>query len=161
MIKNSQKKSYIIFSIVMLLGILFFLNDWKQVITIIIVAVIGFLIPQLFDITEAILNRVNALSDVLNPKRYEKTFKIYNDRLLNFAANFYFFISEILIDEQKDWLKLPQHKDFSLSTTAEAFSNLLKNGQPTFQRMVKDGKKTFSNASCNRFELAQGELCDI
>lgn len=161
MIKNKKKKLSIIILIFLLLGALFFLNDWKQVLTIFIVAIIGFLIPLLFDITEVILNKVNDLNNVLNPNRYEKTFKIYNDRLLNFAANFYFFVSEILIDEQKDWLRLPPHKDFSLSTTAEAFNNLLKNGQPTFHRIVKDGKNTFSDDSCNRFELAQGELCDI
>lgn len=161
MIKNQRKKILIAIVIFALLGTLFFLNDWKQVLTIFIVAIIGFLVPQLFDITEIILNRVNDLNNVLNPKRYEKTFKIYNDRLLNFAVHFYFFISEILINEQKDWLSIPPRKDFSLSTTAEAFNNLLKNGQPTFQRIVKDGKKTFSDESCNRFELAQGELCDI
>lgn len=161
MIKNKKKKILIAILIFVLIGTLFFLNDWKQVLTILVVAIIGFLIPQLFDITEIILNKVNDLNNVLNPKRYEKTFKIYNDRLLNFAANFYFFISEILINEQKDRLRLPPHKDFSLSSVAEAFNTLLKNGQPTFQRIVKDDKITFSDKSCNRFEMAQGELCDI
>lgn len=158
---KKYKKQLISILILLLFGILFTLNDWKQVLTIIIVAIIGFLFPQLFDITEIILNKVNDLNNILNPKRYEKTFKIYNDRLLNFAASFYFFVFEVLIDEQKDWLKLPPRKDFSLSDTAEAFNNLLKNGQPTFQRIIKDGKKTFSDESCKHFEMAQGELCDI
>lgn len=161
MIKDNKKKILIIVSIIILTATLFFLNDWKQVLTIIIVAFIGVLIPQLFDITQIILNKVNDLSNTLNPKRYEKTFTIYDERLTNFAANFYFFISEILIDEQKDWLMLARGKDFSLSSIAEAFSNLLKNGQPTFKRIQKDGKETFSDESCNRFNLAQGELCDI
>lgn len=161
MIKDNKKKAIIIIFIIALTTILFFLNDWKQVLTIVIVAFIGVLIPQLFDITQIILNKVNDLNNALNPERYKKTFKIYDDRLLNFAANFYFFISEILIDEQKDWLRLQYNQDFSLKTIAEAFKNLLKHGQPTFKRIQKDGKETFSDESYNRFDLAQGELCDI
>lgn len=123
--------------------------------------IIACLIPLLSDKTKTILVLLDYLTECVKPKKYKKTIKIYNDRLLNFACHFYFFIAEILIDEQKEWLKFPQHQNLSLKVIAEAFKNLLKNGQPTFKRILKDNKETFSDESWNRFSLAQGELCDI
>ncbi len=161
MIKNKKKICFIILTIITLVSILFALNTWQEVLTILIVAVIGLLITQLFDITETTLNKVNDLNKILDSNRYEKTFKIYNDRLLNFAVNFYFFISEMLIDEQKELLRLPQHQDFSLKSVSEAFKNLLSHRQPSFKRVIEDNKETFSSESYNYFNLAQGELCDI
>ncbi|MGN1154220.1 MAG: hypothetical protein ACI4S3_09340, partial [Candidatus Gastranaerophilaceae bacterium] len=123
--------------------------------------IIACLIPLLSDKTKTIINLLDYLTECINPKRYKKTLKIYNDRLLNFACHFYFFVAEILSDEQKEWLKLSSNQNLSLKSIAEAFNNLLKNGQPTFKRITKDNKETFSDESWNRFSLAQGELCDI
>lgn len=161
MIKNIKKKCIVSIAIIGLIVLFLLLNTWQEFLTMIIVALIGVLIPQLFDVTSIILNKINDMNQILNPERYAKTFKIYNDRLTNFAANFYFFIAEILIEEQKEYLKIPSHRDFSATVVADAFKGLLKHGQPTFKRIVKDGKQVFSDESCNRFELAQGELCDI
>ena len=122
---------------------------------------IAYLIPLLSDKTKTILYLLNYLTECMKPEKYKKTIKIYNDRLLNFACHFYFFVAEILIDEQKEWLRFPQHQNISLKVIAEAFKNLLKNGQPTFKRILKDNKEIFSDESWNRFSLAQGELCDI
>lgn len=123
--------------------------------------IIAFLIPLLSDKTKTIIDLLDYLTEYIKPEKYKNTIKIYNDRLLNFACHFYFFIAEILIDEQKEWLKLPSNKNLSLKSIAVAFKNLLKNGQPTFKRILKDNKETFSNEAWNRFSLAQGELCDI
>lgn len=123
--------------------------------------IIAFLIPLLSDKTRTIIDLLDYLTECVKPEKYKKTIKVYNDRLLNFACHFYFFIAEILIDEQKEWLKIPQHQNLSLKVIADAFKNLLKNGQPTFKRILKDNKETFCDESWNRFSLAQGELCDI
>lgn len=123
--------------------------------------IIACLIPLLSNKTKTILDLLDYLTECVKPEKYKKTIKIYNDRLLNFACHFYFFIAEILIDEQREWLKLQHNQDFSLKSTADAFKNLLKHGQPTFKRIIKDNKETFSDESWNRFSLAQGELCDI
>lgn len=157
----SKEKFFIFLIIVVLSFLVLYLNNVKSFLSIIAVVAIGVLLPKLFDITDIILKKTLELNEITNAKRYEKTFKIYNERLLNFAVNFYFFIAEILVDEQKEHLNLPPNSDFSLKTVAMAFSNLLKYGQPTFKRIEKDGKKTFSDDSWKRFCSAQGELCDI
>lgn len=155
----NKEKCIIATAIIGLLFGVLALNDIKNFISIIFVIFIGVLLPQLFDITGVILNKILELQDITNPNRYKRTLEIYNIRLENFANHFYFFIAEILTEPKRKILL--SRKDSTAKSTSLAFQNLLNDGQPDFIRILKDEKETFSDSSWNYFSAAQGELCDI
>lgn len=155
---NKEKRIIAVVIIGLLFGVLK-LNDLNDFISILLVISIGVLLPNLFDITDVILNKILELQDVTNPNRYKRTLEIYDDRLENFANHFYFFIAEILTAPKRKILL--NRKDSTVKSTARAFQNLLNDGQPDFIRVIKDEKETFSDVSWNHFSATQGELCDI
>lgn len=75
MTKNIKKKCIVSIAIIGLIVLFIRLNTWQEFFSMIIVALIGVLIPQLFDVTSIILNKINDMNQILNPERYEKTFK--------------------------------------------------------------------------------------
>lgn len=161
--KILKKLAFIIIILLSIIGIWILSEDWKNFISVILVVLIGCLIPFLFDETDSILKLLKYVTESINPEKYKSTINLYNERLRNFASSFYFFLIQILEEDQKQiLLDISSEDALSTKSIAKQLHLLLEKKPLKFVRIHdQNGNETFNDCSCGYFKNAEGELNDL
>lgn len=161
--KIFKKIAFIIIILLSIIGIWILSEDWQNFLSVILVALVGCLIPFLFDETDSILKLLNYVTESIKPEKYKSTINLYNERLRNFASSFYFFLIQILVEDQKKiLLEISSEDTLTTKTIANQLRLLLEKKPLKFVRIQdQNGNETFNDCSCGYFKNAEGELNDL